>query len=203
MKANWKKWLIEAAVVAACLVVAARFIDAHRNDKTKADLADAKVTHAAHVEQQKFQAHVDTVVDTLWRTEKSHAAKADSFNVASDTAGQHSITLRDTANMWHQRWQLRGVAYASLDSAKKVADARADTLTLARDSARVDAARLDSLNTRLSHDLEHANDCHILPFVPCPSRKVAFVVGAATASYFLIPPDERKKVLVKILTLGR
>jgi hypothetical protein len=69
---------------------------------------------------------------------------------------------------------------------------------LGRDSARADAARLDSVNVRLTKDLEHGDDCHIVPFVPCPSRKVAFVAGAATTGYFLIPPEKRKKVLAKI-----
>ncbi|MDB4871979.1 MAG: hypothetical protein JWL97_2983 [Gemmatimonadales bacterium] len=200
MNPQWKKWLIVAAIVAGGLVVAARFIDAHRNDQTKSDIRDAKVVHAGHVEQQKFQAHVDTVVDTLWRHEETKAAKAESIRAVSDTIGQFAGTLRDTANMWHLRWQLLGVAYDSLKSAKTDADARAVALGLGRDSARVDAARLDSLNIRLTHDLEHANDCHILPFVPCPSRKVAFVAGAATTGYLLIPPEKRKKMLAKILT---
>jgi hypothetical protein len=202
MTRKWE-WVLAAVLVAGSLVVAERFIDAHRNDRTQADVQGAKAAHVAHVAQQKFQAHVDTVVDTLWLHEKAHAEKADSLKAASDTAGQHAVTLRDTADMWHLRWELRGFAYDTLKLAKAEAGHRADSLELARDSARIDAKRLDSLNVRLTRDLEHANDCHIVPFVPCPSRKVAFVAGAATTGYFLIPPEKRKKLVVKILTLGR
>jgi hypothetical protein len=195
------KWIIGVALVVGALFIASRFIDAHGNDQRAADVAAAKVAHSGHVEQQKFQAHVDTVVDTLWRHEETKAAKAESIRAVSDTIGQFAETLRDTAAMYHLRWQLLGVAYDSLESAKADADARAVALGLGRDSARADATRLDSVNVRLTHDLEHANDCHILPFVPCPSRKVAFVAGAATTGYFLIPPEKRKKVVAKILTL--
>jgi hypothetical protein len=195
------KWILALVLVVGAAFVAARFIDAHWNDRKAADVASAKMAHAGHVAQQPFQARVDTVVDTLWRTEKAHTARAEDAKTASDTAGQLAVTLRDTADMWHLRWQLRGVAYSEEIAAKNAADSRAVALGLGRDSARADAARLDAVNVRLTHDLEHANDCHIVPFVPCPSRKVAFVAGAATTGYLLIPPEKRKKVLAKILTL--
>lgn len=200
-----RKWelVLAAVLVIGTLVVVERFVDAHWNDRAKADVAAAKVVHAGHVEQQKFQAHIDTVVDTLWLREKTKTAKAETIRSVSDTIGQHAETLRDTANMYHLRWQLLGVAYDSLKSAKQDADARAVALGLGRDSARADAARLDSVNVRLTHDLEHANDCHIIPLVPCPSRKVAFIAGGVTVGVLLIPPEKRKKALTKITTLGR
>lgn len=203
LKRELFKGLAILAIIAVALFAAARFIDARRSDRAKADVAAAKVAQRAHVDQQKFQARIDTVVDTLWLHEKTKAAKAETIKAISDTLGQRAETLRDTAEMYHLRWQLLGVVYDSLKSAKQDADDRAAALALGRDSARADAAQLAALNARLARDVEHANDCHIVPFVPCPSRKVAFVAGGITVGLLLIPPDKRKDALKKIFTLGR
>jgi hypothetical protein len=154
-----------------------------RGQDAKADrhVATSKDVDRAHEAQAAASARVDTVVDTLWRVESSHKAKAAAIAHVADTAGQSALSIRDTASMWHLRWQLRGVVIAEKDSALVAADLRADSLRLDRIRWHALADRAVASQDSLRDDLHVARTgCRIVPLVPCMSRKQTLIVGGVT-----------------------
>lgn len=117
-------------------------------------------------------------------TTEQHAA--DSLAAVGDSVAK---TAPDTATPWFRVAQLRAreadslrVAVDSLTSsnaAKDSALAAADARAVAAVS-RLSASEL--LNQRLAKDVATAGQCHVLPFVTCPSRRVSFVVGGMLAA---------------------
>jgi hypothetical protein len=108
----------------------------YRNSKTNdKDVARSEVVEQQHAEQTAASARVDTLVDTVWVSEKKLTGSADALRHKADVAlpeGRPAVTISDSSAMWHLRWQLLGLAYDTLSRAKQLADLRADSLAADR-----------------------------------------------------------------------
>ena len=175
-----KLWLLAAAVVLVALAGFQWWTSRGQDKKADKDVAASIVIDASRKTETAASAHVDTVVDTVYLGEKKHKAAADSLKRVADTLGQHAVTLRDTAGMWHLRWQLRGVALEQDSVALVAADLRADSLAVDRLRWHVLADSAVASQDRLRVDLGIARSgCKVLPFVPCLSRKQTAIVAFA------------------------
>jgi hypothetical protein len=192
-----KLWLALAALVVAG-VVATWLTGRFDNGRNSHDVVQADVAHEKHVEQGKASARVDTLVRTIYVHEKALTAKADSLDAVADTLGQHAKTVRDSLDMWRGRDSVHVAELAAVRAAKDSADRRAALFAVDRDRWKKDAAGADQINQGLKRDLQHVNDCHVLPFIPCPSRKVALGAGIL-AGLAITHPEQTKR----IITLGR
>jgi hypothetical protein len=110
--------------------------------------------------------------------------QGDSLAQRADSLQRTMAAQRDTVSSWRQvamTWHAAADLLRASNDSLRAAHA-ADTLALAASDARALAseARLaatEGLNQRLAKDIAGAGQCHVLPFVSCPSRRVAFVVG--------------------------
>lgn len=193
-----KNWIITAVVV---LVIAAGgywLYQRNQGKQTDQHVAQSIAIDQQHKAQTAASAKVDTVVDTLWRTSRGAVAAANRIHTQADTAWQHiARTIADSSNMWHLRWQLRGVENDSLRVALKADTISIMVLTNDRNAwhAVADSAHktMDDLRT----DLARARrGCQILPFVPCPPRLVVGLLGVAVGVAIADPniiPFRKKK----------
>lgn len=190
------RWLW--AVVAAVLALVAFQCWRSRGQDAKADkdVATSIEIDKAHKAQTEISARVDTVVDTLWLTEKSHKAAAAVLRATGDTAGQHAVSLRDTAEMWHLRWEFRGLELQQDSLALVAADLRADSLRADRLRWHTLADSAVASQDRLRDDLRVARTgCRVIPLVPCLSRKQTLILGVGAGAFaaWYIEEQRRKK----------
>lgn len=195
-KRLWAALAIVVALGAGATWISGRFTDR----RYARDEAKAQVAHEKHQEQEKESARTDTVIRTIYVHEKAITARADSLHVVGDTIGQHAVTVRDSLNMWHDRDSVHVTEAAALRLAKDSADRRADLALFNSHKWQTDAERLDGINQTLKRDLEQKNDCHVLPFVPCPTRTEALVIGGVAGA---LVAHNNHKIFVKLFTLGR
>lgn len=197
---NHKKlWAALALLIA--IGASATWLTGHFTDRRYArDEAKADVAHEKHVEQKKASAHSDTVIRTIYVHEKAITAKADSLHVVGDTIGQHAATVRDSLNMWHSRDSIHVAEAATIRLAKDSADARAALAIANAGRWQVIAEGSDRINQTLKRDLQQKSDCHVLPFIPCPTRTEALVIGGVAGA---LVAHNNHKLFVKLFTLGR
>ena len=121
---------------------------------------------------------------------KSARHAADSIADVADSLAV--LTAGDTTSLWHMVAVDRALAIDSLRASNDSLRAAGDSLAraVATATARADSANakatlalartqaLEEFNGRLVHDLKVQGQCHILPFIPCPSRVQAAGLGA-------------------------
>lgn len=192
-------WIGLAAVVVAGIAATAA-VDHFRGKGFQKDIAKSELQQEKHEAQEEASAHVDSVVHTLRTSEKNHSAKADSIHAVADTAKQAAVTVRDSIEMWRTRDSLHVAETLQLRIAKDSADARADSAEANAKRWQIIAEGSNRINAQLRKDLAHSEQqCRILPFVPCPSRTVALVIGVAGGAYVATHVEQTKQ----LFALGR
>ncbi|MFI5228396.1 MAG: hypothetical protein ACHQWU_04960 [Gemmatimonadales bacterium] len=139
-------------------------------------LAHAETVYVAAARHDAQRAAVDL------HEGASLAKLADSLNTIAAIAHDTSSRLEAVAATWHAAYDSAHAAAVELQAAH-VADSLA---IITADSARIGAlARLavtTDLNARLAADLKASDPpCRVLALFHCPSRRLAFVGGAAVA----------------------
>jgi len=99
--------------------------------------------------------------------------------VAAENATREADQLRATTDTLAHRLSEAKQAIVSL------------TEQIVRDSVRQHAT--DDLTARLARDVKTAGQCHILPFVACPSRKVVVVGGVVLGVVAKSVYDQRQR----------
>jgi len=142
------------------------------------DVARSIAIDSAKKVQDSASVRVDTVIKTLVQTRTKYVRVADSVHSLGDTTASGSVTLADTAKMWYLRWELRGVENDNLRLALKADTVALDSALRDRNRWHMVADSAVASQDRLRRDLAAKGSCHLLPLVPCPSRKVALIAGA-------------------------
>jgi hypothetical protein len=166
-----------AAVLIARIVATAVVQHFQKSDNTK-DIAKSQQLDTAHVARRDSSARVDSTIHTLTRIGTSALREADRVHRLADTAGQHAVSVRDSLEMWRARDSLHRVEVDSLRARIRSDSLQKVLLAGDRDAWKFHSDTLVTAMDRLRDDLKTSEpQCHILPFVRCPSRKIALVAG--------------------------
>jgi hypothetical protein len=196
--AAWRKlpeWMLIAGVVACVGVVTWIVIDLWPHP-TPIPAPEQRSLDSLASTRPDFRARVDTLIQhettfvAISRQNRAEsivtARRADSLRRVAIVADSAARAQRDTSSLWRRAaevWHATadtlaaanvrlGSAYAAESAARVNADVRADEAT-----RRLSAT--ESLNARLSRDLQHAEPpCRAL-WLRCPSRRAVAVGSAA------------------------
>lgn len=166
-------------------------------DQTTLDsLAVTRPTYTAAIDT--LTVHETTYVARSVRaaqTANVQRTNADSLAHVADSLGVDAAAQHDSNTTWHVIAELRKREADALHTANDSLRAALTFEQLARAAADGRALRAEqrdsaseALNQRLAAAVAHAGDCHLVPFVPCPSRKVSAiggVIAGAAAMYKL------------------
>lgn len=150
-------------------------------DKRRDSVAHAVQLHAADSLTQVVQVRVDTV-----RIIEQHAGASHARAQVNEAAARTSSTAADSAKYYRLAFldeQQRGDSLAR--ALQKEHDNTRDALAAAAHYQLADSVsstrlrRVEALNVSLVNEVARASGgCHLLPFVPCPTRTQAVVVSA-------------------------
>lgn len=140
----------------------------------KPDIQKSERVEATHKVDAVLSVRTDTVVRTLVKTRTVLVHQADSTQHLAET-----LILVDTAKEYKLRWALALQTDTSLRKALHTVDSALTVMTVDRDRWHSEADSAVDVNRKLRTDLAKAsqNQCRVVPFVPCPSRKVALGIG--------------------------
>lgn len=174
-------------------------------EKYEKDFKRSEQLDTAHVERKDSSAKVDTAVAKLKRSAKKTLRAADSIHVLADTIGQGAQTVRDSLDMWRTRDSLHRAEADSLRAVHRADSLRLLFMTRDRDDWKQHSDSLHTAMDDLRGDLKKAvaDQCRIVPFVPCLSRKQSLILGATAGAVIAAHPQETVKAIRKIFTLGR
>src|SRR4051812_32526251 len=197
-------WITFGALVLAAIIATAVVQHFHHPDFTK-DIADSEQLDSAHVQRKDSSAKVDSAVHTLRRIGEKSVKVADQIHQLADTIGQGAITVRDSLEMWKTRDSLHLVEIDSLRSRIRIDSLQLLFVVRDRDDWKHHSDSVVTGMDALRDDLKkaQADQCRILPFVPCLSRKQTLILGATAGAVVAANPKEAVKVVRKIFTLGR
>jgi hypothetical protein len=153
--------------------------------KTAPAFEAARRDRAAREDSLKRLSHVKEA--SSHAAELSGASLREIAAARADSARRHSTSAADSARFYAQAYEDERAA--GLETSRALAEERAAHAetkralsvadsTIHADSARIVALRFDITNLR--RDLARATDCRLALGIPCPSRTVAFLAGAAT-----------------------
>lgn len=199
----WKPWYSGALVIAFLLSISVVYSVMHfwpKSDPYKKDKAGSVHLDSAHGERKDSSAKVDVAIAKLEHKRKASLDEADRIHTGADTLGQHAETVRDSLEMWHSRDSAHVAEIAQLRSV--IRDDALEKLLYKKDRAEW-VTHSDSLvrgMDTLRKDLEKAqsDQCRILPFIPCLSRKQSLIVGAAGGALVASHPQETVKAIKKL-----
>lgn len=174
-------------------------------EKYAADIRQSEQLDTAHIERHDSSAKVDSAVHTLRRIGAAAVNEADRIHAIADTAGQHATSVRDSLEMWRTRDSLHVVETDSLRSRIRSDSLQLLFMTRDRDAWKLHSDSVVTAMDALRGDLKkaQADQCRIVPFVPCLSRKQSLIVGATAGALIAANPKETAKAVRKIFTLGR
>lgn len=197
-------WISFAALILAAIVATALVQHFRHPDFTK-DVAKSEQLDTAHVQRRDSSAKVDSAVHTLRRIGKKSLDAADHLHQVADTIGQGAISVRDSLEMWKRRDSLHVAEIDSLRSRIRSESLQILLLTRDRDDWKHHSDSVVTAMDGLRGDLKKAQEdqCRVLPFVPCLSRKQSLIVGAVAGAVVAAHPQETVKAIRKIITLGR
>lgn len=175
-----RKWWLHAggAIIVLILAIVA-YLHFNRPDPAvKRDIARSVTAENSYHAQEKASVKTDSAIAKIERTRKKDLAAAAVTEAVADTIGQGSMSERDSLAMWRLRDSAHVAEIASLRRVILSDSLEKDTLTADRNRWHAAADSLEAINASLRADVKKANgDCHLLPFVPCPSRKASFLAG--------------------------
>lgn len=151
----------------------------HKPDPAiKKDIARSEVAETQYHAQQKASARTDTAVAKIEGKRKVALNSANEIHAVADTFGHNAQTVRDSLDMWRGRDSLHVKENDSLRAVIRSDSLEKVLLVADRNRWHVSADSLEAINVSLRSDVKKVNgDCHLPPFVPCPSRKASFVAG--------------------------
>lgn len=191
-------WIAVGAVLVA--IAATAVVQHFRHPDFTKDVARSEQLDTAHVERKAASAKVDSAVHTLSRIGKQSLEAADRIHQVADTIGQGAVSIRDSLEMWKRRDSLHLVEIDSLRSRIRSDSLQKLLLVRDRDDWKHHSDSLVKSMDVLREDLKkaQADQCRILPFVPCPSRKEAAIAGVLVGLAITHPQQTKR-----IITLGR
>lgn len=205
VKGELRKLGIVVGGIVVLAIAAFAVVQHFRHPDFTKDVAKSEQLDTAHVQRRDSSAKVDAAVHTLTRIAHTARKAADDIGAIADTVGQHAITVRDSLEMWKKRDSLH---LAEIDSLHRVI--RSDSLqklllTRDRDDWKLHSDSAVVAMDQLRGDLQkaQADQCRVLPFIPCLSRKESLILGAGVGALIAAHPQETVKVVRKIFTLGR
>lgn len=203
VRGHWRVVVIALVVLAGLLLAFCHPTPNSIPPKEQTSIDSLKITKPGfdstqHVVKQQAAKVVTKIVHDSAAAVRARA-EADHYRRIADSALAVARAQHDTTS----------AAFVAATNATKEADqlrATNDTLTvrlseakttivaltdqIARDSLRQHAS--DDLNARLAKDVKTAGQCRMLPFIRCPTRKQAFVLGAGTAIIAKYAYDQRR-----------
>jgi hypothetical protein len=205
VKSELKKLVVVAAVIVVVAIVGFAFLRRVSPAKYEKDVAKSEQLDTAHVERAKASAKLDSAVHTARRIDDKAMKEADRIHQVADTAGQNALTVRDSLEMWRKRDSLHVIEIDSLRRVHRSDSLQKLLLTRDRDDWKHHSDSVVTAMDNLRGDLKkaQADQCRILPFVPCLSRKESLVAGVVVGAVIAAHPQETAKAVRKIFTLGR
>lgn len=205
VKGELKKLGIVVALIVAIAIAVFAVVQHFRHPDFTKDVAKSEHLDTAHVQRHDSSAKVDSAVHTLTRIAHTAQRAADDIGKLADTVGQHAITVRDSLDMWRARDSLHRVEIDSLHRVIRSDSLQKLLLTVDRNDWKLHSDSVVTATDQLRGDLKkaQADQCRVLPFVPCLSRKESLILGATAGALIAAHPQETVKVVRKIFTLGR
>lgn len=205
VKGELKKLGFVVALVVVIAIAAFAVVQHFRHPDFTKDVAKSEQLDTAHVQRKVASAKVDSAVHTLTRIAHTAQKAADDIGKVADTVGQHAVTVRDSLEMWRTRDSLHVVEIDSLHRVIRSDSLQKILLTRDRDDWKLHSDSVVTAMDQLRKDLKKAQEdqCRVLPFVPCLSRKESLVLGVVAGAVIAAHPQETVKVVRKIFTLGR
>jgi hypothetical protein len=202
LKSELKKLAVLLVVIA---VIVYAIVQHFRHPDFTKDITKSEQLDTAHVARKDSSAKVDTAVHTLRRIGKKSLEAADQIHQVADTVGQGAVSVRDSLEMWKRRDSLHVVEIDSLRSRIRSDSLQILFLTRDRDDWKHHSDSVVTAMDALRGDLKkaQADQCRVLPFVPCLSRKQSLILGATAGAVIAAHPQETVKAIRKIFTLGR
>lgn len=174
-------------------------------EKYAADIKHSEQLDTAHVQRRDSSARVDSAVHTARRIGAQALKEADRIHEVADTIGQGAQTVRDSLEMWKRRDSLHVVETDSLRARIRSDSLQILLLERDRNDWKLHSDSVVTAMDVLRGDLIKAqtDQCRIVPFVPCLSRKQSLGVGLIAGALVAANPKETAKVVRQIFTLGR
>lgn len=207
------KWALPAILAVVALVVGSLAYQHFANRGVSPAVRDSiAVLKASKTPDSIAHAQLVAKADTVYvasvalsaRATAAEARAAQSEARARNLAQQASqaASARDSATLYRQAYEAESTSAAGLrvalaDEQAASAKARASALSFkAADSlSQARLARVEQLNTDLTAELGRvAGDCHLLPFVRCPTR-TATAIGAAVLTYVVVQKAAGKSLV--------
>jgi hypothetical protein len=205
VKGELKKLGIVVVGILVLAIAAFAVVQHFRHPDFTKDVDKSVQLDTAHVQRRDSSAKIDSAVHALRRIGAAAVNEADRLHAIADTAGQHAASVRDSLEMWRTRDSLHVVEIDSLRSRIRSDSLQKILLTVDRNDWKVHSDSVVTAMDALRGDLKkaQADQCRVLPFVPCPSRKASLIIGAAAGALIAAHPQETVKTVRKIFTLGR